>query len=188
MAVTQIGWICFRLSKWEWSFLQWKKKKKPVGIILYELCAQLSYWPIESALSVGFPGTAFHAGFGVFSSFQPRNSGRMAFLILKWHLDSSCILDAVEIMEFRSSYPNHSSLWFPAFFCGSLLVWTEHVGISKCVWPRGILITWGSVNIWCGNRHSNWTASSDTRVMSQFRQLNWQTMIPFLYNRSLLPF
>lgn len=143
MVVTQIGWIHFGLSKWEWSFLQWAKKKekmKPVGIILYELCAQLSYWPIESAMRVGFPRTAFHAGFWIFSSFQPRNISRIAFLTLSDTVDSTCILDAAEIMEFRSSYPNHSSFWFLAFFCGSLPVWIEHVGISQCIWPRGILI------------------------------------------------
>lgn len=161
---------------------------KPVGIILYELCAQFSYWPIEPALRVGFPRTAFHAGFWIFSSFQPRNITRMAFFTLSDTADSSCILDAAEIMGFRSSYPNHSSFWFPAFFCGSLPVWIEHVGISQCTWPRGILIRWGSGNIWCGNRHSNWTASSDNRVMSQFRELNWQIIIPFISDKSFLPF
>jgi len=46
--------------------------------------------------------------------------------MLRDAVDSSCTLDAMEIMGFRSCYPQHSSFWFPAFFCGSLLVRIEH--------------------------------------------------------------
>lgn len=44
----------------------------------------------------------------------------MVFLAVSDAADSSCTWDAVEIMAFRSSYLNHSSFWFPAFFSGSL--------------------------------------------------------------------
>lgn len=58
---------------------------------------------VESALKVRFPRTAFHAVLWIFSSLQPRNIARMAFLTPGDTVDSTCILDAVEIMGFRSS-------------------------------------------------------------------------------------